>query len=105
MIDISNLGVKEKTIIIPIAIAVALVGISMLVIGDAAVVGNIIIISLFIAVIPYFAYSYSKYAWLKSIEREFPNFIRDIADSRRSGMTLETAITMASLTAGRSPTG
>jgi len=53
---------------------------------------------MFIGVVPYFAYKYSKYAWLKSVERQFPNFIRDLADSRRSGMTLENAIHLASKT-------
>lgn len=83
---------------IPIAIGAVVIAVSILLAGDPGVVGNSIIIAMFIAVVPYFAYRYSKYAWLKSVERQFPNFIRDLADSKRSGMTLESAIDMASRT-------
>ncbi|MBN2330801.1 MAG: type II secretion system F family protein [Candidatus Aenigmarchaeota archaeon] len=93
-----KLGVREKTLILPIGIGALVVAVSMLFVADPGVVGNSLIISLFIAVIPYFLYRYSQYAWLKSIERQFPNFIRDLADSKRSGMTLESAIDLASRT-------
>jgi flagellar protein FlaJ len=93
-----ELGIREKTLVVPIMIATVIVVLSVMLVGDAGVVGNSLIIALFIAVVPYFAYMYSKYAWLKSIERQFPNFIRDLADSKRSGMTLESAIDMASRT-------
>ncbi len=83
---------------IPIAIGVVVIAVSLLLAGDPGVVGNSVIIAMFIAVVPYFAYRYSKYAWLKSVERQFPNFIRDLADSKRSGMTLESAIDMAART-------
>jgi flagellar protein FlaJ len=92
------LGIREKTLLIPIGIGAVVIALSFLLVGEPGVVGNSIIIALFIAVIPYFAYRYSKYAWLKSVERQFPNFIRDLADSKRSGMTLESAIDMASRT-------
>ena len=91
-------GIREKVIAFPVATSTVIMLISIFLIGDAAVIGNMFIISMFIAVIPYFLYRYSKYAWLKSVERQFPNFIRDLADSKRSGMTLETSINMASKT-------
>jgi len=93
-----ELGIKEKTILIPVAIGVLVIVMALLLIGDAAVIGNSVIIAMFISTIPYFAFRYSKYAWLKSLERQFPNFIRDLADSKRSGMTLEMSVEMASKT-------
>ncbi|UCD03135.1 MAG: type II secretion system F family protein [Candidatus Aenigmatarchaeota archaeon] len=93
-----ELGIRERVIIFPVVISVAIIITSILIIGDAAVIGNMFIISMFVAVIPYFLYRYSKYAWLKGIERQFPNFIRDLADSKRSGMTLETSINMTAKT-------
>ena len=91
-------GIREKTIIIPVAISAAVVALSIIFVGDVAVIGNSVIIAMFIAIVPFFLYRYSKYAWLKSLERQFPNFIRDLADSKRSGITLEMAITMAAKT-------
>ncbi len=93
-----ELGIREKVLVLPVAVGVAIVMMSIFLIGDAAVIGNIFIIALFISVIPYFLYRYSKYAWLKGIERQFPNFIRDLADAKRSGMTLESSIKMAGKT-------
>ncbi|MCD6496255.1 MAG: type II secretion system F family protein [Candidatus Aenigmarchaeota archaeon] len=93
-----KIGLKERVLLLPVVIAVSIVAAVAFLVGDASVVGNTIIIAMFIAVVPYFAYRYSKYAWLKGIERQFPNFIRDLADSKRSGMTLENSIKMASKT-------
>jgi flagellar protein FlaJ len=93
-----ELEIREKVVVLPVIVGVLIVVVSTLLIGDPAVIGNTLIIAAFIAVIPYFLYRYSKYAWLKSIERQFPNFIRDIADSKRSGMTLESSIKMAAKT-------
>ncbi len=89
---------REKVLIMPVVIGAAIVVASIFLLGDPAVIGNVFIIALFIAVIPYFIYRYSKYAWLKGIERQFPNFIRDLADSKRSGMTLETSVKMTAKT-------
>jgi flagellar protein FlaJ len=92
------MDMKKKVIIVPAAVGAAVVMLSIVLAGDVAVIGNSFIIALFIAIVPYFIYQYSKYAWLKSIERQFPNFIRDLADSKRSGMTIESSIKMTSKT-------
>ena len=52
--------------------------------GNAALLGNLIIIALLITAGPYFFFRYSRYMWVKSLEMEFPNFVRDLADSVRS---------------------
>jgi len=90
-----ELGTRGKTVFLPVAAGALIIVLAVLLIPDAAVVGNLVIIGMFVAIIPYFVYRYSKYAWLKGLERQFPNFIRDLADSKRSGMTLETAVTLA----------
>jgi len=92
-------GIREKVILIPGLIALGIFLFSLVFfINELGIVGNSFIIAMFIAVIPYFIYKYSRYAWMKSVERQFPNFIRDLADSKRSGMTLESAIEMAART-------
>jgi flagellar protein FlaJ len=86
---------KIGIIVIPLLVALPLLVLSFFS-GDTLVFGNTIIISAFIAIVPYFVYKYSKYAWLKAIERQFPSFVRDLADSKRSGMTIEEGINIAS---------
>ena len=93
-----QIGTKEKVIAIPAVVGVVIILMSFLLAGDLAVIGNAVIIAMFIIVVPYFVYRYSRYAWLKSVERQFPNFIRDLADSKRSGMTLESSVKMAAKT-------
>jgi len=89
---------KYKVLSVSVILAVALVLLAALLIGDAGTVGNVFVISLFIIIIPYFVCEYTGFIWLKSIERQFPNFIRDLADSNRSGMSLPEAIHICSKT-------
>jgi len=59
--------------------------------GDPGILGNMIIMAVFVSVTPYFLFRYSDYVQMKSLERQFPNFIRDLADTTRS-MPLTEAI-------------
>ena len=86
---------KQKIIIIPGAFSTVLIAIGII-LGDVPVLGNLVIISVFISVVPYFIYRYSQFLWIKSVEDEFPNFVRDLADSSRSGMSLPECIGIAS---------
>ncbi len=85
---------ERKVMIIPVLVSVILIAAGMA-LGDPATTGNIVIIAIIISVVPLFIYKYSKFLWLKSIEEQFPNFIRDLADSIRSGMSFEEAIKIA----------
>lgn len=87
---------KYRTLLISVAVAAALVIISALIIPDISTVGNVFVISLFIVMVPYFLIEYAEFLWLKSVERQFPNFMRDLADSKRSGMALTEAIHICS---------
>lgn len=87
---------KYKALAASLAVAASLIALSILFIGDASTTGNIIVISLFIVIVPYFLFEYAGFLWLKSVERQFPNFVRDLADSRRSGMSLPEAIHICS---------
>lgn len=85
---------KQKIIIIPAMVSIILIA-TGIIIGDVAVLGNLVIISVFICVVPYFIYRYTKFLWIKSVEEQFPNFVRDLADSSRSGMSLPECIGIA----------
>lgn len=87
-----NLKLKHKVLLASIEVAAVLLTLTMLFIPDAGTFGNVFVISMFIIVIPYFVFEYVGFLWLKSVERQFPNFIRDLADSKRSGMSLPEAV-------------
>jgi flagellar protein FlaJ len=60
-------------------------------IGDPGILANLLMIAIFISITPYFLFRYSDYTHIKALERQFPNFIRDLADTSRS-MPLTEAI-------------
>ena len=93
-----KLQTKHRVLLASLILAALLVSLSSLLVADAGTVGNIFVISLFIIVVPYFLYEYAEYIWLKSVERQFPNFIRDLADSKRSGMSLPESVHICSRT-------
>ncbi len=85
----------QKMLTASISIGIVLIVIG-LIIGDAAILGNLVIIATLITVTPYFLLRYSKVLSIKSIEAQFPNFLRDLSDSKRSGMSFPEAIRSAS---------
>lgn len=89
-----NMTKKQKVTIIPAVVSIALIA-AGIIIGDVPVLGNLVIISVFISVVPYFIYRYTRFIWIKSLEEQFPNFVRDLADSGRSGMSLPECIGIA----------
>jgi len=83
---------KIATISVSISIMLIIIGVFL---GDVGILGNLVIIAAFISIVPLFIYRYSKLMWLRSVESQFPNFLRDLADSNRSGMSFPEAIRIA----------
>lgn len=85
---------RTKVIVIPGTVG-ALIILLGIILGDIAVLGNLTILAIFISFVPYFLFRYSKFIWLKNVEAQFPNFVRDLSDSVRSGISLSEAIKIA----------
>lgn len=86
---------KEKRIALTsIVVAVVLLLVFSLITREISVIINIGVICLFIAIVPSFLYRYSRFMWLKAVEREFPNFIRDLANLKHTGMSLTESVKM-----------
>jgi len=67
-----------------------------LVTGDKGVLGNAVIISIFLIFLSWILFKYEKQRTLREIEEKMPIFLRDIIESLRSGMLLHQAIMSAS---------
>ncbi len=65
---------------------------------DIGVIINVGVMALFIVIGPMFIHRYLQFMWLKGIEKEFPNFVRDLANLKQSGMSLTESVKMASKT-------
>jgi flagellar protein FlaJ len=92
-----ELNTKQKIVTGSLTASMVLIAIGIA-IGDPAVLGNLIIIAAFVFMFPFFFYKYSHFMWLKSLELQFPNFVRDLADAKRSGMSFAEAISMTKKT-------
>ncbi len=86
---------KQKILLISMSVSVILI-ITGLLLGDVAVLGNLTIIAIFVTVVPFFMYRYSGIMLMRQFEEQFPNLVRDLADSSRSGMSFSQAMTIAS---------
>jgi flagellar protein FlaJ len=59
---------------------------------------NIIFLGVLILTVPYSVYRLLEFRKIKTYEQEFPNFLRDLADSQRAGLTILQAVKAASKT-------
>ncbi|NIO22613.1 MAG: hypothetical protein GTN38_01115, partial [Candidatus Aenigmarchaeota archaeon] len=75
---------KRKIVLISLIISLVLISAVSFLTQDVGAIINVGVICLFIVVTPLFVYRYIEFLWLKSTEREFPNFIRDLASLKRS---------------------
>ena len=89
------LNQRLKTFLITLIISLLLI-IFALIVGDIGILGNMIILSVFIMIIPQVANYYLEYKDVKEMEIKFPFFLRDLTESIRSGMPLHKAIINAS---------
>jgi len=60
--------------------------------SNAGVIGNGIILGIFLIALPLVLLRYEKFRTIKEIEEKFPLFLRDVVESIRSGMPLHQAI-------------
>lgn len=72
-----------------ITVSIIIVGI---VTGNAGVIGNGIILGIFLIAVPIVLIRYERFRTIKEIEEKFPLFLRDVSENMHSGMPLHQAI-------------
>jgi len=88
---------ERKVLFISILISSLLIFIGVIS-GIQGVLGNTIILSVFLLITPQLIFSYVGYKEIKEIELRFPHFLRDLVETTRAGMPLHKAIIFASHT-------
>jgi len=86
-----SLSFENKMLIISLSVSIILI-ILGIISSQPGIIGNFIILSVFITTVPQFFFRYKKYTALKEMETYFPIFLRDIIESLRSGMAFHQAI-------------
>lgn len=87
---------ERRVLLISILISSFLIFIGVM--SGGGVLGNTIILSIFLIVTPQLIFSYVGYREMKEIELHFPHFLRDLVETTRAGMPLHKAIIFASHT-------
>jgi flagellar protein FlaJ len=85
----------RKVLLISILISSFLIFIGIIS-GIQGVLGNTIILSVFLVITPQLIFSYVGFKEMKEIELRFPHFLRDLVETTRAGMPLHKAIIFAS---------
>ncbi|MFH0889781.1 MAG: type II secretion system F family protein [Candidatus Aenigmatarchaeota archaeon] len=62
---------------------------------DIGVIGNLVFLSVLVLIGPYLIKKYLRFMLVKDMEDKFPSFLRDMAESQRSGMNLVQALSSA----------
>ena len=90
----TELNSEMKILLITSAISAFLIFLGI--VTDIGVLGNAIILSVFLVSVPQLMMRYAKFRAFKEMEEKFPLFLRDMIESVRSGMPLHKSIILTS---------
>jgi flagellar protein FlaJ len=83
---------------ISLIVSAILIVVSLFFYSDIAIMGNLILVAVFVGVIPYVFVSYFDYSKIKSMEDKLPTFLLDLSEAQKIGMTLPDALKQVSKT-------
>jgi len=83
---------NKLILLVSVLIFVALVFLSFFLSENKAISANLIFIGILILTLPYSVYRFFQFKRIRAYERELPNFLRDLAEAQRAGLTIIQAI-------------
>ncbi|MFC2142775.1 type II secretion system F family protein [Candidatus Aenigmatarchaeota archaeon] len=84
---------NERKVLVISAIIFAILLVSAFIFMDnLAISTNLLIAGVMVLIFPYYIFKFFQYKRLKAYEKHFPNFLRDLAESQRAGLTILQAI-------------
>ncbi|MEM7819571.1 MAG: type II secretion system F family protein [Candidatus Aenigmatarchaeota archaeon] len=86
------MDVETKIIIVSGVIFLLLLFLAFYFSSNFAIAVNLIFLGIIIFVVPFSIYRFFEFKKIKAYELVFPNFLRDLAESQRAGLTLIQAI-------------
>lgn len=83
---------ERNIIIISFSLFSIILFISAFVYKEIALFINLLILGTMVLILPYTIYKFIRFQLIKNCEDNFPNFLRDVAAAKRSGLTMIQAI-------------
>jgi archaeal flagellar protein FlaJ len=87
---------ESRTMLIASAAIFVVLLILAIIVRNFVLSSNLLFIGIVILILPYTLHKFFEFKRVKSYEEEFPNFLRDLAESQRAGLTLMQALQSAS---------
>lgn len=92
-----KLAFEDWIKIVPSTVGAVIILLSLVIFpGNVGMLGVSILFALLISFIPFTGYRYYQTRRISTLEDQFPNFLRDLVEYKKSGMTLPQAIENAS---------
>jgi len=91
-----EMDMSQKILLVSAIIFVVLVLIALLLSSNIAIATNLVLLGVIILAVPYSIFRFFEFKKLKAYEEIFPNFLRDLSESQRAGLTLIQAMQSAS---------
>lgn len=79
---------SRHVLYISAAIFAVLLILALIVSRNIPLATNLVFVGIVVLFIPYTLHRFIKFRRIKTLESEFPNFLRDLAESQRAGLTL-----------------
>ncbi len=86
---------EKRLLLISGIIFVALLVIAFLLPEDFAMSMNLVFIGMIVLILPFSVHKFLEFKKIKLYEEQFPNFLRDVAEAQRAGLTIVQAIKLA----------
>jgi flagellar protein FlaJ len=86
------MDVETKILVVSGIVFIGILAAAVFFSASFAIAANLIIIGIIVLAVPYSIYTFFKFKKIKSYEDVFPNFLRDLAESQRAGLTLIQSI-------------
>ena len=87
---------ESRNMLIVSAVVFVLLIVLAVLVNNFVLSSNLIFLGIVILVLPYTLHKFFEFKRIRSYEEEFPNFLRDLAESQRAGLTLMQALQSAS---------
>ncbi len=89
---------ESKRLLITSSIAFVFIIIAAIFVNNFVIASNLVFLGAIILIFPYSLNKFFEFKRIRAYEEEFPNFLRDLAESQRAGLTLMQALQSASKT-------
>lgn len=90
--EITDMDLKDKLLLFPSIAGILLVFFVSILHPEPGMIGITVLLSIMISITPYAMWKYFRVKKVKGMERQFPNFLRDLVESKKSGLTLSEAL-------------